>query len=199
MLNLWQHLNKLALFLILTVTTLTCVPAYELSASPAELTMQTSANTEICREILISSSSQRSLMLETVWSSKKSRTISDFTQTPEELGINVRLLVKNEKAQVCITTPDSYAYYGLVLINSQTYRTTIGIWLTINPLSQPKDTPKNTQTEITPAKITGKAITSNTSSTPHYEILVGLCTALLLATLLIWLYKKSKDNKRYAP
>lgn len=172
--------------------------AYEMSATPDHMTLRLEPNKKVCKELRLEADS-KNIRVSTLWSPIKSTRLNDFTYTAQEQGIYTthptQLKNKGETIEVCVQVPDSYAYYGVILIEDEKVGAGLGVWLTINPQGQLKPIPPHAVEEKTQAPITGNTIKEKQNKTTSIEpyILAGstMCT-LLLSTVLVWLYRKNQ-------
>ncbi len=196
--SLRLHVSILGILILLQ--TISLASAYELSATPDHFTLRLEPNKKICKELRIEADS-KNVRISTVWSPIKSRQPDDFTYTAQEQGLFVSLpgTIKNkgETLKVCVEVFDSYAYYGLILIEDEKVGSGLGVWLTINPANKLKPVPPQTQEESKRAPLTGNVVRekqdSPSTSTTLLLILSTLST-LLLATLALLVYRKKRQE-----
>jgi hypothetical protein len=171
--------------------------AYKISASPEEIILNLTPNEEVCRDIEVESDSEN-LDISTWWSAKKSRTITTFTYEASEVGVTIfapeHILGKRGVAHICAQVKDSYAHYGVVIIEDREKSAGLGVWLTINPNSPEKSITK----ERTRPSITG-AVPQESTQEPQKDVdiarylMIGtVLLTLALAVLILKIRKKAR-------
>ncbi|MEK6899202.1 MAG: hypothetical protein AABW79_03850 [Nanoarchaeota archaeon] len=182
-----QHLNKSILIILLTILFAKSIYAYELSASPAEISISPSVGEKVCKEISISSSEVVSI--DNYWSYKNSRELKDYIYSSKELDITVEIPKEAlEELQVCFQIKDNYRYNGIIILQSKTRNIGIGIWVIINPNQENKQEPeKESKSSITTNAISLKS--KQQSSKSNYLLIFEFIFILILSAIIIAIYR----------
>lgn len=192
MLDSLQLRVKFSLVAILILVLINQVSAYEISANPYEIIIETGPHKEVCRDINVEADSD-TLNVHTLWSPTKSRTVETFTLNSEETNIKIahptKIAGPRTQFKICIEILDNYSHYGLITIEDPTKHAGLGIWFIINPDNPEKRTLKRT--------ITGNAIKDSQQEQESVDLTVYfmLGTTLLtlaLAFLIIKIRKKAR-------
>ncbi len=170
--------------------------AYRISAEPTEIIINARPGEQACRDITLVSDAP--VETETRWSATKSRQLIEYQYTSDEMGIQTNIPENipegNQQVRVCITTPDTHAYHGVMIFHGKDKSAGIGIWATINPNGKVKQVPQPSLSQNT---ITGAAILdspTSRSSTPYYLLIGEFLFMLILATVLAWMYRMQKKT-----
>lgn len=202
MLDSLQHHVKFILTFILLISS---ASAYEMRATPAEIFIETDIGEKVCTEIEIEADSQ-DLTINTFWSPKKSRSIMDFTYTPNEIGLIVsspeRFTSRRGDFEVCVRPEEEYAYYGVIAIEDLSKSAGIGVWITLNSHFpdrtdlEPEEPKPNTQSiPRTRQKLTGSTIADTFDTSLQIQDYL-IFSSLFLAIALTFLFVRFRRKKR---
>lgn len=192
--DLLRLLNKILLIILLIALFVKSAYAYELSASPAEISVSPSIGEKVCKEISISG--PEVVSIENYWSYKNSRELKDYVYTSREVEVEIDIPAEAlQELEVCFKVNDNYRYNGVIILQSKTRNIGIGIWVIINPSQEGKQEPEK-ESEI--SKITGSTISlkSKQPKLENYLLVSELIFMLILSAIAIAIYRNHLNKKR---
>jgi hypothetical protein len=175
-------MDKLISYLIILILFFSFVSSSILGVSPDKLVFNENQNEKICMNFSLLGDSGSIFYGAIKWSEEKSRDISKYTLSSEQVNVypDFPKQIPAGRYQICISSEDSKNKYGILSYKLENSSYAIGIWVEVNAT-------KNNFNPI--LSLTGNAVKEN--SFGKLFIFSPLLFLIVLVFLLIRLKKKT--------
>jgi hypothetical protein len=177
-------MNKIFIYLILLIFLISFVSSVSFGVSPTKLVFNEKQNEEICKNFSVFMDEGRTFNGEIKWSNKKSREISDYTLSSQDVGLKILFPMQIKKGQyrICISAENEGEKYGILSYKLENSSYAVGIWIEVNVT-------KNSFNPI--FLLTGKTVEGN--SAENFFIFTPLLLLIILIILLLNLKRKNRE------